>query len=70
MATITNSSKYGEGHQVILKKTTFLSNQLIEKLKKYGYYPGKSVFTITKQVPKTYENIAITAGNEIGRAHV
>lgn len=55
MATIVGTtSKYGDGHQVILRsklsstvRNTFLSN---------GYVPGESVFTIT-QNPQLHENV-------------
>jgi hypothetical protein len=47
MASITDSTTYGEGHKVILKST--VTNKVI---KDNGYIPGKSVFTITKKTTK------------------
>ena len=50
MAHILNSSKYGEGHKVVLKPK--LSNQLAVEMRKNGYKLGSSIFTITKKKVK------------------
>ena len=50
MAHILNSSKYGEGHKVVLKPK--LSNKLAVEMRKNGYKLGSSIFTITKKKVK------------------
>ena len=45
MAHILNSSKYGEGHKVVLKPK--VSNKLAVEFRKNGYKLGSSIFTIT-----------------------
>ena len=50
MAHILNSSKYGEGHKVVLKPK--VSNKLAVEFRKNGYKLGSSIFTITKKKVK------------------
>ena len=58
MAHILNSSKYGEGHKVVLKPK--LSNKLAVEMRKNGYTLGSSVFTITKKKVKTKKIIDLS----------
>lgn len=70
MAHILNSKKYGEGHKVVLKPK--VSNKLAVELKKNGYTPGKTVFTITKKKvkPKIIIDLSPHKTNEILIDHV
>jgi len=54
MATIVNSSKYGEGHEVILRK---VSSSREKELKRFGYIPEKSVFKITLKKSLRLDNV-------------
>jgi hypothetical protein len=47
MATIAGNTKYGEGHQVILKDYKDLSSLAKKAFMDSKYIPGKSVFSIT-----------------------
>ncbi len=58
MAHILNSSKYGEGHKVVLKPK--LSNKLAVEMRKNGYTLGSSIFTITKKKVKTKKIIDLS----------
>jgi|TARA_B110000483_G_scaffold168463_1_gene199210 hypothetical protein len=59
MAHILNSSKYGEGHKVVLKPK--LSNKLAVEMRKNGYKLGSSIFTITKKKVKPTISIELSA---------
>ena len=48
MASIVGSSKYGEGHQIIIKDPTQISSVIKKLFVDNGYTPGKSIFSITK----------------------
>lgn len=68
MASIVGSSKYGEGHKVVLKEADKMSATAKSILTKAGYIPGQSVFSIVRNNLKTIKiakSIAITAGNDI-----
>ena len=45
MASIVNNTKYGEGHQLVLKVK--LSTTMAMSFRELGYNPGKSIFKIT-----------------------
>ena len=70
MAHILNSTKYGEGHKVVLKPK--VSNKLAVELKKNGYALGKTVFTITKKKvkPKIVIDLSPNKTNEILLDHL
>lgn len=62
MASIVNNSKYGEGHQLILKDK--LSVTMAMSFKKLGYNPGKSIFKITlKKTPTPTKTFKVSVGN-------
>ena len=65
MAHILNSSKYGEGHKVVLKPK--LSNKLAVEMRKNGYTLGSSIFTITKKnvKPKKIIDLSNDKTNEL-----
>ena len=48
MASIVGSSKYGEGHQIVLKATDKIPATTGSKFTSLGYKLGESVFSITK----------------------
>lgn len=52
MATIAGSSKYGEGHPVILKEQNKLSPTARQKFNALGYQGGKTVFTLVRNLGK------------------
>lgn len=62
MASIVNNSKYGEGHQLILKDK--LSVTMAMSFKELGYNPGKSIFKITlKKIPTPTKTFKVSTGN-------
>lgn len=64
MASIVNNSKYGEGHQLILKDQDKLSVTMAMSFKKLGYNPGKSIFKITlKKTPTPTKTFKVSVGN-------
>lgn len=68
MASIVGSSKYGEGHKVILKEGDKISSTTKTALTKAGYIPGQSIFSLIRNNLKTIKvakSVAITAGNDI-----
>lgn len=64
MATIVNNSKYGEGHEVILKSTRQIPIASRMAFAKYKFLPGVSVFKITRSPKKVDNVIAIGTGND------
>lgn len=64
MATIVNSKKYGEGHEVILKSTAQIPVTSKLAFAKAGFTAGSSVFTISLS-PKTVAGmITIPGGSD------
>jgi hypothetical protein len=61
MATIVNNSKYGEGHEVILKDQSKIPISSKNAFKKLGFEPGVSVFKVSRNAKKADE--VITVGN-------
>ena len=53
MASITGSTKYGEGHKVVLKEADKISASTKSILTKSGFTPGQTVFSIVRQNLKT-----------------
>lgn len=64
MATIVNNTKYGEGHEVILKSTQQIPTASRTAFAKYKFLPGVSVFKITRSPKKVDDTIAIGTGND------
>jgi hypothetical protein len=65
MASITNNStRYGEGHQIVLKETGKLSAPVNMLYNKNGYKAGKSVFKITLNPRKIDNIIQYSSGKE------
>lgn len=65
MASIVGSSSYGEGHKVILKDASQIkNNNTLVQLKKFGYVPGTTVFSITKGKTKSDIQIEASAGGK------
>jgi len=63
MASVVNNSKYGEGHQVVLKDK--LSGIMATKFRQMGYTPGKDAFKITlKKTPKHQKYLEVAKGNQ------
>jgi hypothetical protein len=63
MASIVGNSKYGEGHQIVLKDK--LSGTMATKFRQMGYTPGKDIFKITlKKAPKPQKYLEVTKGNK------
>lgn len=64
MATIVNSTKYGEGHQVVLKEQSKMpSTTVVTKFKQKNYAFGSSVFSIVKnKIPPNAKLIDINLG--------
>ena len=63
MASIVGNSKYGEGHQIVLKDK--LSGSMATKFRQMGYTPGKDIFKITlKKAPKPQKYLEVTKGNK------
>jgi NCAIR mutase (PurE)-related protein len=48
MASIVGSTKYGEGHQIVLKEADKMSASVASKFTSLKYKLGESVFSITK----------------------
>jgi hypothetical protein len=66
MASITGSTKYGEGHKVVLKDK--LATATKNMLSKEGYVAGQSVFSIVRQNLKTIKvakSIALAPGKDV-----
>lgn len=63
MATISGSSKYTEGHPVVLKEQSKLSSPTRQKFNSLGYYGGKSVFTLVTNLGKQQINNSIELSN-------
>jgi hypothetical protein len=63
MASIVGNSKYGEGHQIVLKDK--LSGSMATKFRQMGYTPGKDIFKITlKKAPRPQKYLEVTKGNK------
>jgi hypothetical protein len=63
MASIVGNSKYGEGHQIVLKDK--LSGTMATKFRQMGYTPGKDIFKITlKKAPRPQKYLEVTKGNK------
>ena len=63
MASIVNNSKYGEGHQLVLKDK--LSGSMASSFRQMGYEPGKSIFKITlKKTPQPTKSFKVSEGNK------
>jgi hypothetical protein len=68
MASITGSTKYGEGHKVVLKEADKISATTKSLITKAGYIPGQSVFSIVRQNLKTLKvakSIALAPGKDV-----
>lgn len=64
MATIVNNSKYGDGHEVILKAPAKMPTASKMTFTKYGFVPGVSVFKVSRS-PKRVDNvISLGAGKD------
>ena len=64
MATIVNNSKYGEGHEVILKSSQQIPVASKTAFAKFKFVPGVSVFKITRSPKKVDSVIAVGTGND------
>jgi hypothetical protein len=64
MATIVNNSKYGEGHEVILKDPNKMPTTSKLAFTKYGFEPGVSVFKVSRNADKADVTINLGAGKD------
>ena len=64
MATIVNNSKYGEGHEVILKDPSKISPTSKLAFKKYGFESGVSVFKVSRNPNKVDDIISLGTGKD------
>lgn len=64
MATIVNNSKYGEGHEVILKDPNKMPTTSKFAFKKYGFEPGVSVFKLSRNPEKVDDVINLGLGKD------
>jgi hypothetical protein len=66
MATIVNNSKYGEGHQIVLKEQSKMpSTTVAAKFKQNNYSFGSSTFSIVKtKLPKNTKVVEIDLGGK------
>jgi hypothetical protein len=68
MASITGSTKYGEGHKVVLKEADKISASTKSILTKSGFTPGQTVFSIVRQNLKTLKvakSIVLAPGKDM-----
>ena len=64
MATIVNNSKYGEGHEVILKAGLKMPAASKIAFTKAGFVPGVSVFKVSRNAKSSTNVIQIGAGKD------
>jgi hypothetical protein len=64
MATIVNNSKYGEGHEVILKDYSKLPTASKFAFKRYGFNAGEAVFKISRSAKRADNVITLGVGTD------
>ena len=66
MATIVNNSKYGEGHQIVLKEQSKMPSSVVAaKFKQSGYVAGTTIFSIVKNpISKSAKVVDIDLGGK------